>query len=113
MLDHAALRPVSVEPPEGGTPAIGAWWIRFPRLVGRVLRDCFGLASVIVLLAVLAAVPVLNFAALGYLLAAEGRIARGGRVREGIPLLEIAPRLGSIALGFWLWTLPLRFIGGA
>src|SRR5436190_9369146 len=83
------------------------WW------VGRLIRDTFGLVSVVVLLAVLAAIPVLNFAALGYLLAAEGRVARGGRMRDGVPLMEIAPRLGSIALGFWLWTIPLRFLSGS
>ena len=83
------------------------WW------VGRLIRDTFGLVSVVVLLAVLAAVPLLNFAALGYLLAAEGRVARGGRLRDGVPLMEIAPRLGSIALGVWLWTIPLRFLSGA
>jgi len=83
------------------------WW------TGRLIRDTFGLISVVVLLAVLAAIPLLNFAALGYLLAAEGRVARGGRLRDGVPLMEIAPRLGSIALGVWLWVLPLRFLTGA
>jgi hypothetical protein len=90
-----------------------AWWKRAIWWVGRLIRDTFGLVSVVVLLAVLAAVPLLNFAALGYLLAAEGRVARGGRLREGVPLMEIAPRLGSIALGIWLWTIPLRFLSGA
>ncbi len=80
--------------------------------LGRLIRDTWGVVSVVVLLAVLAAIPVLNFAALGYLLSAEGRLARGGRLRDGIPLMEIAPRLGSIALGVWLWTIPLRFLSG-
>lgn len=90
-----------------------AWWKRSLWWIGRLIRDTFGLVSVVVLLAVLAAIPVLNFAALGYLLAAEGRVARGGRLRDGVPLMEIAPRLGSIALGVWLWTIPLRFLSGA
>jgi len=100
----------------GSPPAMSlppAWWKRSLWWTGRLMRDGFGLASVIVLLAVLAAIPLLNFAALGYLLAAEGRVARGGRIRDGVPLVEIAPRLGSMALGLWLWTLPLRFIAGA
>lgn len=95
------------------TQNTAAWWKRALWWVGRLIRGAFGLISVVVLLAVLAAVPVLNFAALGYLLAAEGRVARGGRWRDGVPLMEIAPRLGSIALGMWIWTLPLRFIAGA
>ena len=51
------------------------WWI------GRRIRDVWGIASVVVLLAVLAAVPGLNFAALGYLLAAEGRGRGRARMR--------------------------------
>ncbi|HVJ69070.1 MAG TPA: DUF4013 domain-containing protein [Caulifigura sp.] len=105
----AAALPALIAGPDR-RPALwkrSAWWL------GRLIRTVWGIASVIVLLAVLAAVPLLNFAALGYLLAAEGRIARGGRLRDGIPLMEIAPRLGSIALGMWLWTLPLRFMAGS
>lgn len=117
-IDAAASAPLSGAPHPVVThpvpkPASPAWWKRALWWIGRLIHDTFGLASVIVLLAVLAAIPLLNFAALGYLLAAEGRIARGGRLREGLPLSAIAPRLGSIALGLWLWTLPLRFIAGA
>src|SRR5690606_25144392 len=67
----------------------------------------------ILFLAVVAAIPILNFLALGYLLEAEGRVARSGRLRDGFPLLDVAPRFGSIALGFWLWLLPLRLLADA
>src|SRR5688500_13024310 len=40
------------------------------------LEWLFGLASVVAFLAVLAAVPILNFVSLGYLLEASGRVAR-------------------------------------
>jgi hypothetical protein len=76
------------------------------------VRVTFGLASLILLLAVIAAIPLVNFLALGYLLDAEGRVARTGRLRDSVPLIHLAPRLGSIALGFWLWLLPLRFLSG-
>jgi hypothetical protein len=29
-----------------------------------------------------------------------------------LPLIHLAPRLGSIALGTWLWCLPLRYLAG-
>lgn len=77
-----------------------------------LMRFAFGFASLILLLAVIAAIPLVNFLALGYLLEAEGRVARTGRLRDSIPLIHLAPRLGSIALGFWLWLLPLRFLSG-
>ena len=65
---------------------------------------------VAVMLAVLAAIPLINFLALGYLLEAEGRVARTGKLRYALPLLPLAPRLGSIALGIWLWLWPVRWI---
>ena len=73
-------------------------------------RTVFGLLSLILLLAVLAAIPGVNVIVLGYLLEAEGRVARTGRWRDAVPLIELAPRLGSISLGFWLWLWPLRLM---
>jgi hypothetical protein len=77
------------------------------------VRAAFGIASLIFLLALLAAIPIVNFLVLGYLLEAEGRLARTGKLRGAIPLLSIAPRLGAIALGIWLWVLPLRLLTNA
>ena len=68
----------------------------------------FGLASLTLILAVVAAIPVLNFFALGYLLEAEGRVARTGKLRDAFPLLAIAPRIGTIVLGTGFWILSLR-----
>jgi hypothetical protein len=75
-----------------------------------LVRGLFGLASLTVLLALISAIPLVNFLALGYLLEVEGRVGRSGRLREAFPLLGLAPRIGSIALGCWLWLLPLRLI---
>jgi hypothetical protein len=77
------------------------------------VRALFGIVSLIVLLAILAAIPLVNFLVLGYLLEAEGRLARTGKLRGAIPLLSIAPRLGAIALCVWLWVLPLRLLANA
>jgi len=85
--------------------------VRHPlRTTGAAIRMLFGLASLILLLAVIAAIPIVNFLALGYLLEAEGRVARSGKLSDAFPLLSVAPRLGSIVLGFWLWLLPLRLM---
>ena len=70
----------------------------------------FGVASLVFLLSVIAAVPVLNLFVLGYLLEVEGRVARSGRLRDAFPLIRVAPRVGSIALGVYVWTLLLRLL---
>lgn len=77
------------------------------------IQGLFGIVSLIFLLAIVAAIPIVNFLALGYLLEVEGRVARSGRLRDAFPLIDLAPRLGSIALGLWMWLLPLRFLANA
>ena len=83
------------------------------RAAAWMVRAAFGIISLILLLAVIAAIPVVNFLALGYLLEAEGRVARSGRIRNAFLLLDVAPRIGSVVLGIWLWILPLRLLGTA
>jgi hypothetical protein len=88
--------------------------LRHPfRAIAWSVRATFGIVSLIVLLALLAAIPIVDFLVLGYLLEAEGGVARGGRFRRAFPLLTIAPRLGSIVLGIWLFLLPLRLLANA
>ena len=70
----------------------------------------FGLASLIGGLAVLAALPVLQFLTLGYLLESGGRVARTGRFRDGFIGVRTAARLGGIVLASWLFLLPVRFL---
>jgi hypothetical protein len=86
---------------------------RLFRGTGVAIRLLFSVLSLILLLAVAAAIPVVNFLALGVLLEVEGRVARSGRFRDGFPLIELTPRLGSIALGMWLWVFPLRLLSDA
>jgi len=96
--------------PSESTSRRGLLW-RVGGAIAGLLTCLFGLTCVLVLLAVVAAIPVVNFWALGYLLEAEGNVARTGRLRDGFPLLRFAPRLGTIGLGLWLWLLPLRLLG--
>ncbi len=83
------------------------------KFAGWLIRAAFGIVSLTLLLAVVAAIPIVNFLALGYLLEVEGRVARTGRLRDAFLLLDVAPRFGAIALGTWLWLLPLRLAGSA
>lgn len=71
---------------------------------------CFGLVSLLAFLAVLAAVPILQFLTLGYMLEASGRVARTGRLRAGFIGVRIAARAGGIVLGTWLMFLPMRLV---
>ncbi|MBI3863857.1 MAG: DUF4013 domain-containing protein [Planctomycetia bacterium] len=81
--------------------------------VAWLIQSLFGIASLILLLALIAAIPIVNLLALGYLLEVEGRMARSGKLRDAFPLLRQAPRLGSIALGIWAWIIPLRLLSNA
>lgn len=85
-------------------PIKAAYWM---------LRMMFGIACLVIFLALIAAVPIVNFIALGYLLDVEGRVARTGKIRLAFPLLDIAPRLGTIVIGVVLWLIPLFLLAGA
>jgi len=83
------------------------------RAIGWMVRVGFGLASLTLLLAVIAAIPLVNFLALGYLLEVEGRMGRTGKLRYAFPLLGWAPRFGSIVVGLAAWLFPLSLLAGA
>lgn len=88
--------------------------LRHPlKAIGWITSLLFGLASLVLLLAVIAAIPIVNFLALGYLLEAQGRVARTGKLTYALPLLPLAPRLGGIAFGTWFWLLLVRMVADA
>jgi hypothetical protein len=89
--------------------AIGfiAWSMR---AVASGIEWAFGAFALMIALAVLAALPVLQFLSLGYLLEAGGRVARTGRVRDGFIGVRLAARLGSAVLASWLLLLPVRLV---
>ena len=78
-----------------------------------LMELAFGVFSLFAMLALLAAIPIVNFIALGYLLEAEGRVARTGQLRYGMPLLALAPKLGGIAVGTWCWLWMVRLFADA
>ncbi len=78
--------------------------------VGSALEWLLGGVSVVLFLALLATYPLLQMLSLGYLLEAGGRVARSGRLRDGLIGYRKAARLGSVLLGVWLLLLPLRLV---
>ncbi|MCA8984462.1 MAG: hypothetical protein R3C12_16200 [Planctomycetaceae bacterium] len=71
----------------------------------------FGVISLCVLLAIIAAIPGVNLLALGVMLAAEGNIARTGSFSHGFAWLKPAAHLGRLVLGSLIFLLPLGFLG--
>jgi len=88
--------------------------LRHPLKAGYwVFEVLFGIVSLFAMLAFLAAIPVVNFLALGFMLEAEGRVARTGKLRYAMPLLPLAPKLGGIAFGVWFWCWFVRLVADA
>ena len=74
---------------------LGRRWYAWPFwLLGR----SWDLVSLSVLLAVVAAAPLIQFASLGYILFAAGRLANGQRWRTALPGLRTAGKLGTFTM---------------
>ena len=87
------LEPIYVVTPR---PERAAWPVRVAILALSAVEWCFGVLSLFVGLAMLAAVPVVQFLSLGYLLEASGRVARSGRLRDGALGVRPAARVGGV-----------------
>jgi len=68
---------------------------------------CFGLVGLVVILAVLACTPIIQFLSLGYLLESSGRIARSGRIRDGFIGIGKCAHVGGMVAGTYLMLLPV------
>jgi hypothetical protein len=90
---------------------VGALIARLLRGIASGLEWLFGLASLLVGLSTLAALPILQFLSLGYLLESSARVARSGRLRDGFVGVRTAARIGGIAAGLWLATVPAWLVG--
>jgi hypothetical protein len=71
----------------------------------------FGAVSLILGLAILAALPVAQFLSMGYFLESSARVAQSGRLRDGIIGVRRAARVGGLIAGAWLSTVPLWLVG--
>ncbi|MCM2374735.1 DUF4013 domain-containing protein [Aporhodopirellula aestuarii] len=66
------------------------------------------LASLIVLLAIVTAIPLLQLTVLGYLLLVAGRLTRGMTIRQSVPGLGAAGQMGIVFGSLGLASLPIR-----
>jgi hypothetical protein len=87
------------------------------RLLGRVsgaiwsaAEWVFGVFSLILGLSILAALPVIQLLSLGYFLESSARVARTGRLRDGLIGVRTAARLGGAGLGIVLSLIPLWLV---
>ncbi|MCH2181821.1 MAG: hypothetical protein MK108_07435 [Mariniblastus sp.] len=75
-----------------------------------LISRCFGIVSIIFLVAAAASLPIVQLVSFGYLLEVSGRLARGGKFSTAMIGLEKAARLGGVLLGTWLLLLPIRLV---
>ncbi len=114
--------PIQLDPPADLAPSrprsrnpivrLFQFFRRVLRTIASMLEWLFGALVLMIGLAVLAALPVLQFLSLGYLLEAGGRVARSGRFRDGFIGVRLAARLGGVIVGSWLLLLPVRLVSG-
>ncbi len=86
-----------------------SWVFRILDILGLLLSRIFGIASIIVCAAVAANLPIVQLLSLGYLLEVSGRIARSGKVSDGLVGVSKASKIGGIIFGTWLLLIPVRF----
>ncbi|QDV64331.1 DUF4013 domain-containing protein [Crateriforma conspicua] len=85
---------------------LGRLW----RWLSRTVATSFNLASLIALLAVAAAVPVIQLVTLGYTVGVAGRIASGQSVLSSMPGLRQAGRVGLAAIVVFVFALPTKML---
>jgi hypothetical protein len=120
-MENALIESQAVEAPnvwealEVSRPGLHMRLWRFLRRVMRGLASgtqyFFGLCSLVTGLSMLAALPVLQLFSLGYLLESSARVAKSGRLRDGLIGVRRAARLGVVAGGIWLCMVPAWLVG--
>lgn len=89
----------------------GVGWPR--RVAHRIMSAAWNFWCVgwlVFLLAVVTAIPLLQLIVLGYFLLVAGRLARGGLLRQSLPGITAAGKLGVIAASLGLASLPIRML---
>ncbi|QDU62229.1 hypothetical protein Pan216_30960 [Planctomycetes bacterium Pan216] len=81
------------------------------RSMGRLISNLFAVLALVGMLAVVAAIPLVQILVLGYFLEASGRVARTGKFRHGLPGLPLARRFGLATLCIALLLLPATILG--
>lgn len=87
-----------------------SWPFRLMSALSTFASHIFGVVSIVILLAITASIPVLQFISFGYLIEVSGRLARQRTFRDAMIGLSKASKLGSVIVGCWLTFLPARLL---
>jgi hypothetical protein len=90
---------------------LGRFAGKLARGVGWLAEGVFGLVSLVLGLSILAALPVAQFLSLGYFLESSARVARSGRLRDGLIGVRPAARVGGLVTGAVSSLFPLWLAG--
>ncbi len=105
--ETAAAGATTVVRARGGLALVAAMVRGACRGVGSAVEWLFGVASLILGLGVISAIPVLQLLSFGYFLESSARVARAGRLRDGLIGARLAARVGGVVAGTWLALQPL------
>lgn len=83
---------------------------RFFGGIAWLIRGIFSLVSLVVCLAVLAAIPVVQLVTFGYLLDVAGRLASGHRLRDALPHVGAAGKIGLVVVAVFVAALPVQLL---
>jgi hypothetical protein len=107
--------PMTSAEPITARPRLRQSIVRFAGRIARVLASAlewvFGLVSLVLGLSTLAALPVIQMVTLGYFLESSARVARTGRLRDGLIGVRLAARIGGVAAAIWLALVPAWLLG--
>lgn len=85
-------------------------WRRLGGAVRRGLWQLWSLSWLVILLAVVTAIPVLQLTVLGYLLLVAGRLASGRQVRHSVPGVPLAGQIGLVLTAIGIASLPTQLL---
>ncbi|MDG3002570.1 hypothetical protein [Paludisphaera mucosa] len=111
MLEEAPVEVAREEAPPRRSRPVRRVLMRLARGLASWVGWMFGLASLVAGLAVLSSTPVLQFLSLGYLLESSARVARSGRLRDGMFGVRLAGRVGGMVVGTVVSLIPLWVAG--
>ena len=109
LAERGVARPTPSQGPSR-VARVGRSFVAAYQFLDSAWEWIFGVAALILALAVVATLPLLQVLSLGYLLEASGRVARSGQWRSGLIGIRKAARIGSLIFGGWLLVLPVRFV---
>jgi hypothetical protein len=107
VIDDDPMAHSAPTPPQ---PGFQSWPFRWGRSIGQGIQWLYGCVSIVVVMAILANIPILQFLSFGYLLETSGQVARSGKWWSGVQLPAAASRIGSFLLGSWLCLWPARLV---